>query len=762
MPERKEVLRIGGMYCAACAVKIEAYVKKLNGVSECVANFGNNTVTVTYDDSRVERGEIKRMVSKAGYTVIEGDAKAIAEADRRNERRTRVDLAVAFVFALPLTVFAMGPMAGIDVPLYMGSAAGEPENLAYALVQLVLATAVVISGRRFYITGLPALARGEPDMNSLIALGTGTAYVYSICLTCEIWAGDAHAVHHLAYDSASMIIALVSIGKYIESRAKVRTNDAVTELMDLAPRTARVIRDGGEMEIPASDLRRGDVVLVRPGESIPADGRVAEGESSVDESMLTGEPMPVSKRGGDAVYGATVNGPGSLRVSVEHAGEDSVLFQIIGMIEGAQGTKAPIARLADRASAIFVPAVIAAAVITGLAWYLFGGVPGSDRLPHAVTMLVSVLVISCPCALGLATPLAIIMGTGKGAKYGVMFKSAAVLEASGSVDTVVLDKTGTITEGRPEVTDIHSPTMGPGELLAYAAAAESDSEHPIAAAVLRKAEAEGVSVPAHSGFESVTGNGVACTAGGREVVVGRSGLMESRGVDVSSLGEEYGRLASQAKTCVYVAVDGEPAGIIAVADPIKEHAGEAVSTLKGLGAVPVMVTGDNEATAKAVGASVGIDDVRFGALPQDKIAAVRGFQVRSRTVAMVGDGINDAPALTQANVGIAIGAGTDIAIGAADVVLMNDDVRSVPAALEIGRATMRNIKQNLFLAIVYNAICIPVAAGSLDILFGIVIDDLPMLAAAAMSCSSISVVANALRLGRFRPGALPEPEGRSA
>lgn len=755
MTETKEVLRVGGMYCAACAVKIETYAKKLDGVSDAVANFGNNTVTVTYDDTKVGHDAIKRAVEKAGYTVIEGDAEAIAEMDRRDARTTLINLVVAIVFALPLTIFSMGPMFGLPMPFFDGEVPYGDDNVAaYAMIQLALCVPVIISGRRFYLRGIPSLVRGNPDMDSLIALGTGVSFLYSLYGTgCILTgAGDGEAmVKHLAFDSAAMIIALISVGKYIESRSKVKTNDAVTGLMDMAPEEATVIRDGKESRVPLSAVVKGDIVLVRPGESVPVDGKVIEGESSIDESMLTGEPMPVDKGVGDTVYGATVNGAGALRVEAENIGEDSVLFQIIGMIEGAQGTKAPVARLADKAAAIFVPAVIVAALVVGSCWYIFGG----RDIAHALTMLISVLVISCPCALGLATPLAIIMGTGKGAKYGILFKSAAVLEASGNTDVVVLDKTGTITAGRPEVTDVKTYGMDEKEMLAYAAAAEADSEHPLARAIRWKAEALGIQVPAHSDFKTVTGGGVSCDVGGKKVSVGGTALLESAGIDTSARTEDHDRLASQAKTVMFVAVGDEISGLIAVADPIKENVGQAVADLKALGAEPIMVTGDNEATAKAVATEVGIDNVRFGALPGDKVKAVRDRQVKSETVAMVGDGINDAPALTQANIGMAVGTGTDIAIGAADVVLMNDDVRSIPATLEIGKATIKNIKQNLFLAVIYNAICIPIAAGSLEILFGIVINDLPMLAAAAMSCSSISVVSNALRLGTFKPTSIP-------
>ncbi|MEE3400724.1 MAG: heavy metal translocating P-type ATPase [Methanomethylophilus sp.] len=746
MTQKKEILRIGGMSCAACAVKIEESVKKVPGVSDAVANYGNNTATVTYEDG-TDRSKIIGAIEKAGYTVIEGDAKAIAEADRKEAEYKKTNLIIAVVFAIPLSIYAMGPMFGASMPFR------DDDPLVYACIQLVLCSVILIAGRRFFSRGIRGLMMLSPNMDSLICLGSGVGFLYGIYNTWLIWTGDTGAVEDLTFDSAGMIIAFISIGKYLEAVGKVKTNDAVSGLLKLEPQKATVIRDGKEEIIPLEELKAGDTVLVRPGESVPADGTVLEGESSVDESMLTGESVPVLKKAGDKVFGATVNGTGSLRFRADLVGKDTALYQIIGMIEGAQGTKAPIARIADRVSAVFVPAVIITAVCVCLLWLIAGG----KSVSYSVTALISVLVIACPCALGLATPLAIIMGTGKGAKYGILFKSAATMEACGNIDTVVLDKTGTITEGHPETTDaIPAPGFDKKELLALAAAAESDSEHPIAAAVVRKAKAEGLEIPEHSGFESVTGNGVICTAGGRKVAVGGAGLMKSQGADVSALEDRFDELAGQAKTCVYVSADGKAAGIIAVADPVKETSRSAVASMKALGVEPVMITGDNRETALAVGREVGIEDVRYSALPKDKIDAVKQMQVEQRTVAMVGDGINDAPALTQANVGMAVGSGTDIAIGAADVVLMNPDLRNVPATFEIGRAVVRNIHQNLFLALIYNSICIPIAAGLLTVLGLGEFDHMPMLAAAAMACSSLSVTANALRLGRFRPRSLED------
>ncbi len=741
MADQKEVLKIGGMSCAACAAKIEKYAGQVEGVSSATANFGNNTATVEYDDCSATHEQIVNAIRKAGYTVIEGDAEAIAAADRAEARERKTNLAIAIVFAIPLAIYSMGGMLfNLPVPF-------KDDHLAYALVQMLLCLPVLWSGRKFYIRGIPALINRSPNMDTLVALGTGVGFCYSLYCVYQIYCGDMSYMDHVSFDSAAMIIAFVSIGKYLEALGKVKTNDAVSSLLKLEPEEASVIRDGQEVRIPVSELVVGDVVLVRPGEGIPADGRIESGSSNVDESMLTGESIPVRKEAGDLVYSATVNGEGSLRVVTEKVGKDTVLYQIIGMIEGAQGTKAPMARIADRAAAVFVPTVLLVALLCCIGWLLAG-----RDLSFSITVVVSVLVISCPCALGLATPLAIIVGTGNAAKRGILFKSAAKLEASGKVDLVVLDKTGTITEGHPAVTDIvTADDMSESDVLALAAAAEYDSQHPIAKAVTDKAVDDGLDLGVHDSFESITGKGVVCKVDGKSVAVGNLALMQDGGVDVSALEEKFSVLASEAKTCMYVSVDGKAAGIIAVADPIKETSKEAIASIKALGATPVMITGDTEATAMAVAREVGITDVKFSAMPQDKIDAVKKYQVMQKTVAMIGDGINDAPALMQANVGMAIGSGTDIAIGAADVVLMNGDLRSVPTTMEIGKATVKNIKQNLFLAFVYNAICIPIAAG-LPYLLGMAeFTHMPALAAAAMSLSSVSVTLNALRMSKFKP-----------
>ena len=725
-------LRTDGMTCAACSSAIERALGRLDGVEEVNANFSNNVVSVLYDRSKVEKEQIAAAIKKAGYDILEDDPEVLAERERSNASRTKKELIVAIIFTIPLSVLAMGPMFGLDVPF-----SGEPE--IYSLMQLILCIPVLAAGRRFFTKGYPALAAGTPTMDTLIALGTTAAVLYSAYATVQVFAGDMHSMHSLVYDSAAVIITLVSVGKYMESRSKVKTNDAVKGLLGLAPPTANVVRNGREETIPADEVAAGDTVIIRPGERIPADGTVAEGRSSVDESMLTGESMPAVKSEGDKIFSGTMNINGSLKMITERTGKDTVLFRIVRMIQDAQGTKAPVARVADRVAAVFVPIVIIIAAAACVMWLISG-----RSVEFSILVLISVLVIACPCALGLATPLAITVGTGKAAEFGVLFKNASALERAGRSTVLILDKTGTITEGRPGVTGTAS-NIPEAELIGYAASAEIRSEHPLAKAVVSYAEERGISFAEPSDFISEPGGGVRCTAGGKKIAVGSA---EFAGIPSAP---DVSHMSAEGKTIIFVSVDGEFAGYIAVSDPIRGTAASGISSVKALGVRPVMVTGDSEGTAKAVAGSVGIDEIYAKALPGDKLNIIKELQVKGENVAMAGDGINDAPALMQADLGIAVGSGTDIAIGAADAVIMNDDVRSVPAALEIGRATLRNVKQNLFLAFCYNAVCIPLAAG-IPYLFGAgTVTEMPMLAAAAMSLSSISVVTNALRLRRFKP-----------
>ncbi len=732
---RTRIFRVGGMSCAACSNRINTAVEALDGVASCNANIGNNTATVVYDESLVTEDRIAEAITSAGYQVISDDR---SEADRAALEALAVqrrDLAIAICFAIPLSIVAMSHMLGIHL---------EISATAQCALQIVLLVPILYAGRRFFRKGFPALFSKSPTMDSLVSLGCTASVLMGLYGTYQVVSGDSMALHSLSFDSAGMIIALVSIGKYLEARSKYRTNDSLRKLLEMAPDEATVIRDGVESVIPSKELVPGDVVLIRPGEKVPTDAVVVEGESSVNESMLTGESIPVTKRAGDTLYGATVNGSGSLRAKVEKTGEDTVLFQIARMMEMAQGTKAPVAGVADRVAAVFVPVVMAIALLACVGWLIAGRTP-----EFALTIAVSVLVISCPCAMGLATPLAIVVGTGVGSRHGILYKTAASLEAAANIDTVILDKTGTCTVGHPEVISV-SAVGNEKEFVSVVAAAEADSEHPLGEAVVRYASSAGVPVPEHSGFESVTGGGVSCRVSGMDVLVGSRAFLEERGVRMPD-----DETSSDGATRISAAFDGKYAGTVTIMDPIRPESPSAVSSIRSDGLDVIMVTGDRRDTAEHIASELGITEVRAETKPGDKLEIVKDLQVKQRRVAMTGDGINDAPALTQSDLGIAVGSGTDIAMESADIVLMNDDLRSVPASLEIGRAALKNIKQNLFFAFCYNAVCIPIAAG-LPVLLGYdgLVDQMPMIAAAAMSLSSVSVVSNAMRLRSFSPDAL--------
>ena len=730
---RTKIIRVGGMTCAACVGRVEGALQAVPGVQSAVANIGNNTATVTYDESLTEEAALADAIVGAGYQVISENREEAALQERRDLEVRRRDLFISIFFAVILSVIAMGHMFGLEIPL---------DPLPFCLVQLVLCVPIMYGGRRFYKKGIPALFTRNPTMDSLVSMGTLASLCMGLYNTYLVYTGDTGAMHSLSYDSVGMIIALVSVGKYMEARSKMRTNDSLRKLISLAPAEATVIRDGVESTVPASELAVGDIVLIRPGEKVPADATVISGESAVNESMLTGESIPVDKGPGDTLYGATVNGSGSLRARIEKTGEDTVLFQIARMMEMAQGTKAPVANIADRVAAVFVPTVIAVAMLVFIGWMLAG-----RDFQFSLTIAISILVIACPCALGLATPIAIVVGTGRGSQYGILFKTAASLEASARIDTVVLDKTGTCTVGHPEVS-----SMTDESVLGLVAAAETDSEHPLAEAIVRYARDRSVEIPPHSDFESVTGGGVRCVVDGRMVLVGSARFLSEEGVEVPDGADA---LASSGMTCILAAVDGTYATTVAISDPVREESPSAIESMHLDGLRVMMVTGDRRDTAEHIASELGIDEVHAETKPGDKLEIVKDLQVAQRRVAMTGDGINDAPALTQADVGIAVGSGTDIAMESADIVLMNDDLRSVPAALEIGRATLRNIKENLFFAFCYNVVCIPIAAG-LPVLLGYdgLVDQMPMISALAMACSSVSVVSNALRLRKFRPRAL--------
>lgn len=723
-----KTFRIGGMSCAACVNRINDAVGSVDGVMTCSANIGTNTATVTYDESSVSEDTIIKAITSAGYIVISDNRDEAEKQETKALNKQAVDLAIALMFTIPLSIVAMGHMFGLDLNL---------KPLDFCLLQIVLIVPILYAGRRFYKKGIPALFSKNPTMDSLVSLSTIASMVLGIYNTYLVWSGDMGAMHSLSFDGAAMIITLVSVGKYIEARSKHSTNGSLRKLLSLAPSEASVIRNGVEKRIPSSELVVGDIILIRPGEKIAADGKVIDGTSSVNESMLTGESIPVIKETGDVVYGATVNGEGTLRATVEKTGNDTVLFQIARMVEMAQGTKAPVADMADRVAAMFVPIVMIIALCSGTAWLLSG-----RDIQFALTIAISVLVISCPCALGLATPLAIVVGTGNGSKHGILFKTASSIEAAAKVDTIILDKTGTCTTGRPEVVSFN----GDESDLAMIAAAEMDSEHPLAKAVIRFAESKRVPIPEHHDFDNTVGGGVSCDVNGVDVIVGSRSFLESKGYELHE-----SDLTEDGRTYIHASVDGR-ISTIGIADRIRDEGATSIDMLKKDGMKVMMVTGDRKQTAEHVASELGIDTVHAETKPGDKLKIVKELQVKQTRVAMTGDGINDAPALTQADIGIAIGSGTDIAIESADIVLMNDDLRNIPASLEIGRATLHNIKQNLFFAFCYNAVCIPIAAG-LPVLFGYdgLVEMMPMLSAAAMSLSSISVVTNAARMIRFEP-----------
>lgn len=735
----RTTFRIAGMSCSACAGIIEKSLRSADGVYDAAVNFGNSVAAISFDPSKTDRDRLIKIIEKAGYSTIEDDPETIAKAEAEESRRMERDLAVAVLFTVPLFILAMADM-------FVGIPWLSDERLLLATIELLICIPVIYAGRRFYIRGFPALLAGTPSMDSLVALGTSASFLYALWNTALLLLGQP--ADGLTYESAAMIITLVSVGKYLETRSKIKTDSAVRGLMDLQPETATVIRGGVEIEVPISEVLKGDKLSVKPGDRIPADGKITSGTSTVNESMLTGESMPSPKSEGDDVFAGTVNGTGGFLMEAFGTGKDTVLYQIISMIETAQGTKAPVARIADRVAGVFVPAVIVIAAAACAAWLLSG-----KSLEFSLTVLISVLVISCPCALGLATPMAITVGTGMAADRGILFKNASALERAADIDAVIIDKTGTITMGSPEVTGAES-RKDRDRLVALAASVESGSEHPVASAVVSYAKRKGITVPDHSGFSSVTGGGARGTVDGKEVVIGSRKLMAEIGCDVSEYDEDAESFASRAMTFFYVSEDSEPMGIIAVSDPVRPESRFAVSRIKANGAEVIMVTGDNKATADAVAREVGIERVISGAAPGDKLEVVKELQTEGRYVAVAGDGINDAPALAQSDLGLAVRNGTDIAMDSADVVMMTDDIRSIPASIELGKATMRNVKQNLFLAFVYNVVAIPVAAGALH-LFGIgEMTMMPMISAAAMSASSLLVVTNAMRLRGHAPESL--------
>jgi Cu+-exporting ATPase len=754
---RRESMGIGGMTCAACAKRIERAAGKLEGVESASVNFAAEKLTVEYDPAAIKLAQIKDTILKIGYTPLDVEKPGAVDEDRlRKEkeiRTLRTKLTVSAIFGIPLLYIAMGSMVWwwpFPIPRILYP---MQYPLNYALAQIILTLPIVIAGRRFYSVGFKALIQGSPNMDSLIAVGTSAALIYSFYSTGQILAGNFGAVEGLYFESAGVIITLILLGKYLEARSKGKTSEAIKKLMGLAPKTAIVVQNGAETEIPIDDVEIGHVILVKPGGKIPVDGVIVDGSSAVDESMLTGESIPVDKKPGDKVFAATINSNGVLRFEATKVGGDTALAQIIKLVEDAQGSKAPIAAMADIVSGYFVPVVCVLAVIAAAAWYFLGIPPaGWTRAQFALTIFISILIIACPCALGLATPTAIMVGTGKGAENGILFKGGEALETAHKVNAIVFDKTGTLTEGKPEVTDIVSAgdsNMDEKRLLQITASAERGSEHPLGEAIVRKARNASVEFLPAEDFRALTGLGVEASISGNRFFIGNRKLMSERGIDLGGLESESDRLAEEGKTPMYVVSDNKLVGIIAVADVLKRSSAEAISTLQRMGVQVAMITGDNAKTAGAIARQVGIDRVLAEVMPQDKSNEVKKLQSEGLRVAMVGDGINDAPALVQADVGIAIGSGTDIAMESADIVLMKGDLMDVPTAIALSRSTIRNIKQNLFWAFAYNTAGIPVAAGILHIFGGPLLN--PMVAAAAMSMSSVSVLTNALRLRRFTP-----------
>ena len=743
-------LPIGGMSCAVCAKRVEKAISELEGVADVNVNFAAEKAFVTYNPQKVRPSAMKEAVLKAGYQPLENKGAGAEDEDRKRREKEintmKKKFIAAAIFAFPLLYIAMVPMIKfVSLPgakILDGLMMNYP--LFYALLEFFLTVPVICVGYRFYTVGFKSLFQKSPNMDSLIAVGTTAAVAFSLYNTFQIAKGNVQAVHSLYFESAGVIITLILLGKLLEAVSKGKTGEAIKKLMGLAPKTAFVIQNGAETEIPVEEVEIGDIIIVKPGSKIPVDGVVIEGHTAIDESMLTGESMPVDKKAGDKVYAASLNTTGTVKFRAEKVGSDTALAQIIKLVEQAQGSKAPIAKLADIVAGYFVPAVIAIAVASGIAWFI-----GTGDFKFALTIFISVLVIACPCALGLATPTAIMVGTGKGAENGILIKSGEALETAHKINAIILDKTGTITEGKPSVTDlICASNFTQEKLLQLAASAEKNSEHPLGQAIVRGAQEKSLALLEAENFNSITGQGIEAQIAGLSVFVGNRKMMEEKNISVKELEKDADKLAEEGKTPVFVATDGQPAGIVAVADVVKKSSRAAIESLHKMGIEVAMITGDNKKTAEAIARQVGIDRVLAEVLPQDKAFEVKKLQQEGRKVAMVGDGINDAPALAQSDIGIAIGSGTDVAMESADIVLMHSDLTDVPTAILLSKKTIRNIKQNLFWAFGYNTIGIPVAAGVLYLFGGPLLN--PMLAAAAMSLSSVSVLTNALRLKRFK------------
>ncbi len=740
-----KTLTIEGMTCASCSKAVERVTRKLEGVVEANVNLATEKLTISYDESQLRVSDIKKAVEKAGYKAIEEQITVDLDKEKKDKEIKTLwkKFIISAIFTVPLLYISMGHMMGAPLPMFLHPDM-NPE--LFAITQLLLTIPVVIAGNRYYRVGFKTLLKGSPNMDSLIAIGTSAAVLYGVFATFKIYSGEAHYAMDLYFESAAVIITLITLGKYLESVSKGKTSEAIKKLMGLAPKTAIILREDKEIEISIDEVEVGDVIIVKPGEKMPVDGVVLEGTTSVDESMLTGESIPVEKHAGDPIIGASINKNGTIQYKATKVGKDTALAQIIRLVEDAQGSKAPIAKMADVISGYFVPIVIILAILSGLSWYFFGG----ESAIFSLTIFISVLVIACPCALGLATPTAIMVGTGKGAEHGVLIKSGEALETAHKIQFIVFDKTGTITEGKPKVTDIlpyHDITAN--ELLQLAASAEKGSEHPLGEAIVMDAEEKGLELKKAEAFKAIPGHGIEVIIEGKKILAGNRKLMIESNISLEGFEGTSDQLANEGKTPMYIAIDHQLAGIVAVADTVKENSKKAIEQLHAMGIEVAMITGDNSRTAEAIARQVGIDRVLAEVLPENKASEVKKLQEEGNKVAMVGDGINDAPALAQADVGIAIGSGTDVAIESADIVLMRSNLQDVATAIQLSKSTIRNIKQNLFWAFGYNTIGIPIAMGILHVFGGPLLN--PMIAGAAMSLSSVSVLTNALRLKRFKP-----------
>lgn len=737
---KEETFVIDGMTCASCVINVENAVKKLQGVETAVVNLTTEKMTVDYNPDVVSESQIEQAVADAGYGATVFDpSTAKSQTERQSEATQNMwhKFLWSAIFALPLLYLSMGSMMGLWVPDIVNMSL---HPMIYGLVQLVLTLPVMHFGRRFYVNGFRTLFKGHPNMDALVALATSAAFLYSLYGIYHIALGHAHHAHELYFESVAVILTLITLGKYFETLSKGRTSDAIQKLMKLSAKEATVIRDGVEQAIPIEEVVIGDRILVKPGEKIPVDGVVLSGHSAIDESMLTGESIPVEKVADDKVYGASINGAGALTIQAEKVGDETLLAQIIKLVEDAQQTKAPIAKIADRVAGVFVPTVIGIAFVSALFWYFVM----SQTFVFSMTVAIAVLVIACPCALGLATPTAIMVGTGRGAENGILYKRGDTLENAHHIDTIVFDKTGTITQGKPQVVDIFAYQGTAKDLLAQVASIEKLSEHPLSQAIVEKAVADQVDLLEVTDFTSLTGLGLTADLAGQILYVGNRKLMEEQGVDLSAAEQAVQAATEQGQTPIFISANANLLGLITVADLVKEDSKTTVAKLEEMGIDVVMLTGDNAKTAQAIANQVGIKTVISEVLPDQKSQAIQNLQSQGKIVAMVGDGINDAPALVTANIGIAVGSGTDIAIESADIIFMKPEISDVIKALSISRYTIRVIKENLFWAFIYNILAIPVAMGLLHLFGGPLLN--PMIAGLAMGFSSVSVVLNALRL----------------